>query len=73
MKVTYRGPKPERTVEFPIPFLSKYEKTGEVTFKRGQTVEVKAEYIEQLQAKAPDFFRDYFTIVEEQKGSAHVK
>ena len=73
MKLMYNGPKPERVVEFPIPFLSKYEKTGEVRFKRGQAIEVKDEYVTQLQDKAPEFFRDYFTIVEEQKGSAHVK
>lgn len=73
MKLIYNGPKPERVVEFPIPFLSKYEKTGEVRFKRGQAVEVKPEYVEQMQSKTPEFFRDYFTVVDEQKGPAHVK
>lgn len=73
MKLIYNGPKPERVVEFPIPFLSKYEKTGEVRFKRGQPTEIKAEFVEQMQTKAPEFYRDYFTVVEEQKGSAHVK
>lgn len=39
--VTYRGPKPQRILELPVPLLSKSEKTGEITFPQGVPVEVE--------------------------------
>ena len=68
MKLIYNGPKPERVVEFPIPFLSKYEKQGEVRFVRNQPIEVKDEFVQQLQEKTPDFFAAYFKVVPDKKG-----
>jgi hypothetical protein len=77
MKVLYNGPKKERVVEFPIPLLFANAKTEEVRFVRGKPIEVKDELIEQLREQTPEYFREYFTVIEDPmpqpKGSGHVK
>lgn len=57
MRLIYSGPKPERTVQFPIPVLQKSEIVGEVKFVRGVETEIKDEWGQKLIEMAPEYYK----------------
>jgi hypothetical protein len=61
MKLMYTGPKKERTVEYPLPLLSKGMKEGEVKFVKGQVTDCPDMVAEKLLALAPEYFKTVAT------------
>lgn len=57
MKLIYSGPKKERIVEYPIPFVSKGYKEGEVKFIKGKETECPDDVADKLIALAPEYFK----------------
>lgn len=56
MKVKYLGPKAEKTMEFPIPLLSRGDKECEIRWTKGETKEIDDKWAAQLREHAAGTF-----------------